>query len=158
MYDHPSVECMELAIDQAICAGKAGDYSIGAVVVKGMDFIGYGQNCVRLERDPMGHAEIVAIREALESEGLGYLEDCVLYSTHEPCPMCTSTVIWAKLKGIVYGAKIEDMKEYGLNHGNSEWNWRTIDIPCSEVLERANGDIFVVGEFMREECLKLFHS
>lgn len=67
--------------------------------------------------------------------------------------MCASAAIWAKIKTIVFGASIEDMKEFILNKGN----WRVIDIPSSKIIEKGDQKITLIEGFMREECKKLFY-
>lgn len=148
---------MELAIQEALRSKEAGDYAIGAVIVRGDEVIIQAGNRVKLDQDPTHHAEIIAIRQAAKNLGTRHLEGCVLYTTHEPCPMCASTAIFAKMAGIVAGAKIEDMAGFRSNNGNDDWSWRTIDIPASLVLSKGVPTLFLIEEFMREECKKLFH-
>lgn len=154
----PKREFMEAAIKEAIKAKEEGDYAVGAVIVKDDEIIVRAQNRSKLDQDPTHHAEVIAIRETAKLLGTRHLEDCILYTTHEPCPMCASAAIWARMKGIVAGAKIEDMKEYKIKNGTDEWVWRTIDVPASKILEKGDPKLFLIEEFMREECKKLFHS
>lgn len=72
--------------------------------------------------------------------------------------MCSAASVWAKMSGVVYGAKIDDMKDHRNKSGNDEWLWRTIDIQASDVISSGDPKIALIGEFMREECKKLFHS
>ncbi len=145
---------MELAIAEAIKAKEKGDYAVGAVIVKGDKIISKSGNRVKIDEDPLHHAEIVAIQKAAKKFGTRHLQDCILYTTHEPCPMCSSATIWAKMKAIVSGAKIEDMHSYKLQNGNSDWSWRTINIPASKILQEGDPKLFLVEEFMRKECKK----
>lgn len=149
---------MQAAILQAQKAKAAGDYSIGAVVVNTDKIIAIGGNAVKRCEDPTQHAEIVAIRGAAQFFGKRHLEGCVLYATHEPCPMCAAAAIFARMQGIVYGATLEDMARYALQGRNAAFSWRTIDIRAKEIAERGDPKLEIVGEFMREECLTLFHS
>ncbi len=154
----PKREFMEAAIKEALKAKNLGDYAVGAVIVKDGKIIAKGMERTKIDNDPTGHAEVVAIVEASKILKTRHLTNCILYTTHEPCPMCASAAIWAKMKGIVSGAKMEDMREYSQRNGNKEWAWRTIDIPCSEVLEKGTPGLFLVEGFMRQECKELFHS
>lgn len=149
---------MEEAIKEAMDARDRGDYAIGAVVTEGDKIIARAVNRSKIDQDATQHAEMAAIREASKKMKTRYLEDCILYTTHEPCPMCSSAAIWAKLKGIVSGAKMEDMRDYHLSDGNETWKWRVIGIPAREVLAKGEPQPEIVEEFMREECRKLFHS
>ena len=149
---------MEAAIHYAQTARAAGDYAIGSVIVRDDEIIATGQNSVKRCEDPTNHAEIVAVRGAAQFLGKRHLEKCVLYTTHEPCPMCTSAAIWARMEGIVYGATMEDMSAYRIRAGNMAFTYRVIDISANEIAERGDPKLEIVGEFMREECLKLFYS
>lgn len=154
----PKREFMEAAIKEALKSKELGDYAVGAVIVKDDKIIAKAGDRIILDKDATNHAEVIAIREASKILGTRFLEDCILYTTHEPCPMCAAAAVWAKMKGIVYGARMEDMADHGKRNANERFSWRTIDIPCSAIIERGNPKLFLVGWFMREECKKLFHS
>lgn len=143
---------MREAIELAKESAKNGDYALGAVIVKDNQIVSRGTTMIKLENDPTLHGEIVAIREACKKLKSGYLQGCVLYTTHEPCPMCASAAIWAKMEGVVFGATIEDAK--GKNSGN--FSWRQIGISCKEVLEKGEPKLELVEGFLRGECIKLF--
>jgi tRNA(adenine34) deaminase len=145
-------EFMQRAIELAKGSAERGDYALGAVIVKDNKIIAIGTTNLKHENDPTVHAEIVAIRNACKELNSKYLEDCILYTTCEPCPMCTSAAIWAKMKGIVFGASIEDAKN---NQGKS-FSWRSINISCKDVLAKGSPKLELVEGFLREECLKLF--
>ena len=146
------------AIRQAELARKAGDYAVGAVVVQGNKIISAASNRSKRDENPIAHAETLAILEASRKFGKRHLPDCVLYTTHEPCPMCAAVAVWARMKGIVYGARIEDMADYRRNNSHQKkFLWRTIDIPCKEVCRKSTEKVMVSGDFMREECARLFH-
>ena len=149
-------EFMLKAIEAAKMSGKSGNYAIGAVVVKGNEVISVGYATLKTDNDPVnGHAEIDAIRKACKKLNQPYLEGCVLYSTHEPCPMCASASVWAKIECIVFGVTMEDMfKE--MEKANPKLSWRQIDISCNYILERGVPKIKLIPGFMREECIKLF--
>lgn len=154
----PERKCMEAAIAQALHARNEGDYAIGAVIVRDGKIISRATNRSKIEQDATQHAEIVAIRTASKLLGSRYLDNCILYTTHEPCPMCAAAVVWAKMSGVVSGARMEDMTEYRIKNGTSSWQWRTIHIPAREVLKKGEPHIEIVEAFMRDECKELFHS
>ena len=154
----PKRQFMGAAIKEALKSKEDGDYAIGAVIVKDNKIIIKVGNKVKSNNDPTNHAELIAIQEAAKLLGTRHLENCILYTTHEPCPMCTSAAIWARMEGIVAGARMEDMSEFRTKVQNKEWSWRTIDIPASVVIEKGSPRLILIEEFMREECKKLFHS
>jgi tRNA(Arg) A34 adenosine deaminase TadA len=149
---------MRAAIDQAIKARRMGNYSIGAVIVYADKIIAKSPNITSSKKDPTQHAEIVAIRKALKKLGQLFLEDCILYTTHEPCPMCATASVWVKLEYVVYGARISDMVNFSKKNISKRWKWRTVGISASEVFARGNPKVKFVGDFLRNECIKLFHA
>ncbi len=101
---HPKKEFMNIAIKEAIHSAKNGQYALGAVVVLNGKIISIAHTTLHETNDPSAHAEMNAIRKACRKRGSRYLENAWLYTTQEPCPMCTSAAIWAKMEGIVFGA------------------------------------------------------
>ena len=95
---------MEQAILLAKQAAAEGEIPVGAVIVKDGKIIGTGYNRRERDSDPTAHAEILAIKEAAERLGSWHLEDCELYVTLEPCPMCAGAIINSRIKRVVFGA------------------------------------------------------
>ena len=95
---------MRLAIEEAKLALKADEVPIGAIIVAGGCIVGRGHNLVETLVDVTAHAEIQAITAASSTIGGKYLNDCTLYVTVEPCPMCAGALAWSQIGRIVYGA------------------------------------------------------
>lgn len=95
---------MRAAIAEAHKAQEKGEVPIGAVLAAGGRIIARGHNMVETLCDPTAHAEMQVITSAANSIGGKYLNDCTLYVTIEPCPMCASACYWAQVGKIVYGA------------------------------------------------------
>ena len=87
---------MRLAIEEAKLALKADEVPIGAIIVAGGRIVGRGHNLVETLVDVTAHAEIQAITAASSTIGGKYLNDCTLYVTVEPCPMCAGALAWLK--------------------------------------------------------------
>ena len=83
----------------------------GAVVVKDNVIIAEGNNSVTSVNDPTAHAEVVAIRKACAKLGSFQLEDCTIYTSCEPCPMCLRAIYWARPKNVFYACTREDAAE-----------------------------------------------
>ena len=95
---------MREALREARLAADAGEIPIGAVVVWKGRIIGRGHNQTERLHDTTAHAEMLAITSATETMGGKYLNDCTLYVTVEPCPMCAGALAWSQVGRVVYGA------------------------------------------------------
>ena len=95
---------MRLALEEAKLALEADEVPIGAIIVAGGRIVGRGHNLVETLVDVTAHAEIQAITAASSTIGGKYLNDCTLYVTVEPCPMCAGALAWSQIGRIVYGA------------------------------------------------------
>ena len=94
---------MRLALEEAKLAFEADEVPIGAIIVAGGRIVGRGHNLVETLTDVTAHAEIQAITAAASTIGGKYLNDCTLYVTVEPCPMCAGALAWSQIGRIVYG-------------------------------------------------------
>lgn len=95
---------MQMALAQASEAASEDEVPIGAVIVCRGRIIGKGHNMTERLKDPTAHAEMIALTSATQAMGGKYLNDCALYVTVEPCPMCAAALCWAQIGRIVYGA------------------------------------------------------
>lgn len=95
---------MREALKEAESAAKEDEVPVGAVVVAKGRVIARGHNMTEALHDPTAHAEMIALTSATEGLGGKYLNDCTLYVTVEPCPMCAAALAWAQVGRIVYGA------------------------------------------------------
>ncbi|HVT15860.1 MAG TPA: tRNA adenosine(34) deaminase TadA [Thermoanaerobaculia bacterium] len=95
---------MTEALAEARWAESVGEVPIGAVVVRGGEVLGRGHNRRETDRDPLAHAELLAIRQAAARLGSWRLAGCTLYATLEPCPMCAGALVASRIDRLVYGA------------------------------------------------------
>ena len=100
----PDERFMREALREAQAAGVEDEVPIGAVVVCRGRVIARGHNMTERLHDPTAHAEMIALTAATEALGGKYLDDCTLYVTVEPCPMCAAALCWAQLGRLVWGA------------------------------------------------------
>ncbi|MFK5884162.1 MAG: tRNA adenosine(34) deaminase TadA [Candidatus Izemoplasma sp.] len=99
------VKYMKIALKQAKKAYKKGEVPIGAVIVSKGKIVAKAYNTREKSNLAIGHAEIMAITKANKKLKTWRLEDCTLYVTIEPCPMCAGAIIQSRVKKVVYGAK-----------------------------------------------------
>ena len=95
---------MREALLEAEYAASEDEVPVGAVIVFRGRVISRGHNMTQRLNDPTAHAEMIAITSAFEAIGGKYLNDCTLYVTVEPCPMCAGALAWAQIGKVVYGA------------------------------------------------------
>lgn len=103
------------AVELATASVADGGGPFGAVIVRDGTLLATGQNRVTLDGDPTAHAEVVAIRAAARELGTHTLDDCALYASCEPCPMCASSALWARLDRVCYAADRDDAARCGFD-------------------------------------------
>ena len=87
----------------------------GCIIVKGETIVGRGNNRVTSTNDPTAHAEVVAIRDACKNIGTFQLDECEIYTSCEPCPMCLGAIYWARPKIIYYANNRKDAADIGFD-------------------------------------------
>ena len=105
-------EALDLA-RKGMQSGAGGPF--GAVIVRNGEIVGRGYNRVTSTNDPTAHAEVVAIRDACKNLGSFQLDDCVLYTSCEPCPMCLGAIYWARPDKVYYGSNQVDAANIGFD-------------------------------------------
>jgi len=133
---------MLVALEEAAAALEEDEVPVGAVIVNGDRIIARAHNQRERLRDPTAHAEMIAITQAAAAVGSWRLENCALYVTLEPCPMCAGAILQARLPVLVYGAT--DPKA-----GAVDSLFRLLDDP------RLNHRVESVGGVLAERCGEL---
>ena len=136
-------EAIRISI-QKMRANHGGPF--GAVVVRGGRIVGRGWNHVTSTNDPTAHAEITAIRDACQKLKTFQLEDCDLYTSCEPCPMCLSAIYWARLKSVYYGNTRKDAAKIEFD---DDFIYREVALP---IARRA----IPMKQLLRAEALRAF--
>ena len=120
---------MKMACDLANENIDRGGGPFGAVIVRDGEVLAVGCNSVTLDNDPTAHAEVNAIRKACSLTRSFKLDDCVVYSSCEPCPMCLSALYWAGVRCIYYGNTAADADH--INFGD-DFIYKEIEKPHLE--------------------------
>ena len=133
------------ALRQARKAESQDEVPIGAMVVRNMEIVARSWNQVELLKDPTAHAEMLAITQAASVVGDWRLDECDLYVTKEPCPMCAGAVVQARLHRVIYGCPdpktgaaggmINLLRMPPLNH-QCEITRGVREAECREILQR----------------------
>ena len=137
---------MDLALSLAEEAAANGEAPVGAVVVENGRVLAAERNRMKALNDPTAHAEMLAIRAALEQRGTGRLDGCDLYVTLEPCAMCAGAIAHVRLRRLYFGA--EDPKAGAVDNGVRLFEQPT----CHHAPEVIGG----IGAERAEAMLKLF--
>ena len=96
---------MKLLLSRAERLGRLNEVPVSAMVVDGLGrWVGFGGNCRERDLDPLGHAELVAMRQAARLRGDWRMNDCTLLVTLEPCPMCAGALVQARMGQVIFGA------------------------------------------------------
>ncbi len=132
-------ELMLQAIDEAKRSSEP--LKCGVVIVKDGEVVAKTHNEQRETNNATAHAEIIAIKKAGQKLGRKNLDDCVVYCTCEPCTMCLSAIIFAKIPKLYFGTTLK----------NASPNHMPINLSSDELLKTSSHMIEIVPEFMREE-------
>jgi tRNA(adenine34) deaminase len=136
---------LRLALQEAQQAFDEDEVPVGAVIAHGERVIASAHNQREQLHDPTAHAEMIAITQAAESLGSWRLDDCILYVTLEPCPMCAGAILQARIPWVVYGAAdpkagavhtlYQLLADPRLNH-RCQTVSGVLAEPCAEILTR----------------------
>lgn len=136
-------EAIRLSI-QMMRRGHGGPF--GAVIVRRGKIVGRGCNQVTSSNDPTAHAEVVAIREACKRLKTFQLDECDLYTSCEPCPMCLSAIYWARLRSVFYA---NTRKDAAMIDFDDDFIYREVALP---IRKRK----LVMKQLLRAEALAAF--
>lgn len=116
----------------------------GAIITKNNKIIGRGHNRVLLDNDCTCHGEIMAIKDACKNLKSYKLNDCQIYTTAEPCPMCLGAILWSGINEIYFGCSKEDTETIGFNDKDF---YQTLNINTKKIN---------LHQIDQKECLELF--
>ena len=135
---------MKMALKEAESAARSGEVPVGAILVKGNRVLAENHNQCIKQNDPTAHAEVLVLRKAGEVLGNYRLNDTVMYVTTEPCPMCLSAMIHARISRLVFGtlepkfgavkSRFSLLEQNGLNH-QVEVTGGILKKECAEILK-----------------------
>ncbi len=139
---------MKQAVEEAILSLREGNHGFGSVIIRGDEVISKAHDLEESNCDPTSHAEINAIKLASGRIGKN-LEGCILLSTHEPCPMCSTAIVWSGINHIAYGYSIDESVRQGR---------RRINLTCEELFNRAGKAVRIDKNILSEQCGILYRQ
>lgn len=145
---------LRMAITTAEESKRKGNLPFGCVLVDGEGkVILKGENSINTDTDCLAHAEVNLIRRACKLYDYSFLNDCTIYTSDEPCPMCTSAIYWSGIGKLVYG--LSKTRYYQIV-GRENPNW-VFEMPVRELMEKGGRKIEVIGPLLEEEA-SMLHS
>ncbi|MGI9551137.1 MAG: nucleoside deaminase [Aurantibacter sp.] len=145
---------MRMAIETARESKRKSNLPFGCILVNNEGkVILKGENTINTDNDCLAHAEINLIREASKTYDFSYLNNCSIYTSDEPCPMCTSAIYWSGIGRLVYGLS---KTAYYRIVGRDDPNW-VFEMPTRELLEKGGRKLEVIGPLLEEEA-SILHS
>ena len=137
---------MKRAIELSIESVNKNGGPFGCVIVKNNHIIAEGYNMVTSSNDPTAHGEIVAIRSACKNLKTFNLEDCDLYTSCEPCPMCLSAIYWSHISKVYYGNTRIDASKIGFDD----------DFIYNELNKELSSRKIIMTQINQNEAIKAF--
>ena len=139
---------MKIAIEEARLSLRDGNFGFGAVMVRDEEVLARAHDSEETDADPTAHAELAAIRSASRLTGKD-LSSCTLVSTHEPCPMCSAAIAWARIPRVAFG--------YGIVEAIAQGR-RRMAASCEEIFQRVGAKVAVERGILKEECAILYND
>lgn len=138
-------QCYELARS----AARGGNHPFGALLARDGHALLTAENTVEIERDCTRHAELNLVSRAVRQLDPAVLAHCVLYTSTEPCAMCTGAIYWAGIRALVYGCSAQRLGQIA---GGS------FVVPCREILARGRAPTRVIGPILEDEGAAIHES
>jgi len=143
------VELMELAVEAARRGIADGQSPFGCAIALDETVLAVSHNTVVSSTDITAHAEINALRTACKAANRVHLDDCLVATTCEPCPMCMAALHWARVGTVMFGASIADAELAGFNE---------LRVPAAEVLKIGGSNVKLTSDVLADECRQLFRD
>lgn len=142
---------IQAAINVAFRSREQGNHPFGALLVdKNGHILLEAENTVITEKDCTGHAETNLMRKASLKYNIEFLASCSLYTSTEPCAMCSGAIFWGNVRRVVYGLGGKRLYEIG-----GEKIEDVLSISCREIFQLGNKPIEVIGPVLEEEAIKV---
>ena len=138
---------LQITFDLARQAREKGNHPFGALLANpDGEVLLTAENTVVTDKDITGHAETNLVRKAAKLYETEFLANCTLYTSTEPCPMCSGAIFWSNIRRVVFGLSQEGL--YAITGGGED----ELILPCREVFAHGNKSIKVIGPLLEEEA------
>ena len=149
------IQFLRRAIAVARQAREKGNHPFGAILVdKQGNILLEAENTVITNKDCTGHAETNLMRRACQTYTPDFLAECTLYTSTEPCPMCSGAIFWGNVRRVVYGLSQERLHNLIGDDPNGDIFYH----PCRDVLAKGQKPIEVIGPLLESEAIKVHNG
>jgi len=138
-------ECIRLAEE----AKRNGNHPFGSILVHDGEILLRAQNSVMTENDLAQHPESILARAGASKYSHEFLAECTLYSSTEPCAMCTGAIYWSGIGRIVFACSAEKLYEYASDG---------LHIACQEILQHGDRSVEVIGPILEDEAAQVHNG
>jgi tRNA(Arg) A34 adenosine deaminase TadA len=146
------IQFLQRAITVARQARENGNHPFGAILVNTEgNILLEAENTVVTDRNCTGHAETNLMRQASQIYDPDFLAGCTLYTSTEPCPMCSGAIFWGNVRRVVYGLSQKEFYKLIGNDPNGDIFYH----PCRDVFAKGQKPIEIVGPLLKDEAIKV---
>ena len=142
-------ELMRLAIEKCRAGIAAGQSPFGCAIARGEELLAVSHNTVMLTTDITAHAEMNALRSACQAADNIFLEETIVATTCEPCPMCMAALHWARVPTVYFGTSIADAEDAGFNE---------LRLRAADLLKLGGSRVQLIPDMLADECRELFQQ
>jgi tRNA(Arg) A34 adenosine deaminase TadA len=132
------------AIGLSRSAAEKGNHPFGSLLVRNGEIVLESENTVNTDNDPTRHAELKLVSQASRKFKTNVLKDSTLFTSTEPCPMCSGAIYWAGINRVVFGCTAKEL--YKITGGG-------LSISCNEILSKGKRSIEVIGPILESEAM-----
>jgi tRNA(Arg) A34 adenosine deaminase TadA len=146
--DEEDEKFLRVAMSHADQAGKKGNRPFGAILVRNHEIIGEDESSQKADHDITYHAELKLISKASHQLQRADFAECTLYSSAEPCPMCSGAIYWSGIGRVVFGCRQKLLGE--LEH-------EKFAVPCTDILTRGGRQIDIKGPLLEQDAFAVLN-
>ena len=140
---------LRITFELALKARKLGNHPFGAILVHQNEIICQSENSIKTDNDLTKHAEFKLVQFAVQNFDQITLRNSILYSSTEPCSMCSGAIYWAKIGTLVYGTSLKTLSS--MVNG-------TLEVSCRDILTKGKHDIKIFGPLLEVEGIKIHNG
>jgi tRNA(Arg) A34 adenosine deaminase TadA len=144
MANQSEFDFVRRSLQIAADAVSHGNHPFGALLVRDGRILLEAENTIFTEHDLTNHAELNLVRLAVHQYDPAFLEDCILYTSTEPCAMCSGAIYWSGIGTVIYACSAKQLAEFAGEH---------LAVPCSDIFAKGIRKVIVRGPLLEDEAI-----